>query len=135
MRVQREVERALGPDGGVGGSVPADERFVVPEAEFALPAIAAFGDWRGPVGGQLEDLSALVHLQGVGVDAGGSVFPGLPAGPPVTGEVQLVADLAGELGEGDAEGVGEGHGGGQDGLLLAGFVARELAQADVCSVR
>src|SRR4029453_8632683 len=38
-----------------------------------------------------------------GCRCGGAVLPGLPGGPPVAREVQLVADLAGELFEGDAE--------------------------------
>jgi hypothetical protein len=40
-----------------------------------------------------------------------------------------VADLARELRERDSERVREGDGGGEDRLLLAGFVAGELADA------
>ena len=46
-----------------------------------------------------------------------------------------MADLAGELGEGDVECVGQRDGGRQDGLLLARFVARELTEADARPLR
>src|SRR5215217_6955454 len=76
-----------------------------------------------------------MHLQGVGVDAGGAVLPGLPGAPPVAGEVEVVADLPGQLVHGDAEGVGEGDGGGEDGLLVPRFVASELPKADASLLR
>ena len=66
----------------------------------------------------------------MGVDAGGAVFPGLPGAPPVAGEVEVVVDLPGQLVHRDAEGVGEGDGGGEDGLLVASLVASELSKAD-----
>lgn len=53
----------------------------------------------------------------MGVDAGGAVLPGLPGAPPVSGEVEAVGDLPGEFIHGDAKGVGQGDGGGEDGLL------------------
>jgi hypothetical protein len=52
-----------------------------------------------------------MHFQGMGVDAGGAVLPGLPGAPPVAGEVEAVADLPGEFIHGDAKGVGQGDGG------------------------
>ena len=81
MLVEGEVQGALGSHGGVGGAVPADEGFVVPQAQLASPAVAAFGDRDGPLGVELEYLASLMHLQGMGVDAEGAVLPGLPGGP------------------------------------------------------
>ena len=46
-----------------------------------------------------------------------------------------MADLTGELGKGDVERAGQRDGGRQDGLLLAGFVARELPEADARPLR
>jgi hypothetical protein len=104
--VQGEVQGALGAHGGVGGPVPADQGFVVPQAQLAPPAVAAFGHRDGPFGVELEHLAALMHLQGMGVDAGGAVLPGLPGAPPLAGEDWLlVAGLvAGELSKADAGG-------------------------------
>ena len=113
VRVEGEIQRALGTHGMVDGAVPADQCLVVPKAQLALPAVAAVGHRDRAVGEQLEDLAALVDLQRVGVDARLAVFPGLPAGPPVARQVELVADLAGELGEGDAERIGQRDGGSQ----------------------
>ena len=48
--VQGEVETAFGADSGLGGAVPADQGFVVPQAEFASPLVAALGDGDGPFG-------------------------------------------------------------------------------------
>ena len=61
---------------------------------------------------------------------GAPSFQVCQAAPPVAGEVEVVADLPGELVHGDAEGVGQGDGGGEDGLLVASLVASELAKAD-----
>lgn len=94
--VQGQVEGAFGADGGVGRAVPAEQGFVVPEAQFALPSVAAVLDGGGAVGGQLQDFAVLVDLDGVGVDAWLPVFPGLPAGPPGSGEIQVVADPSGK---------------------------------------
>jgi hypothetical protein len=71
----------------------------------------------------------------MGVDAGGAVLPGLPGAPPVAGEVEAVGDLPGEFIHGDAKGVGQGDGGGEDGLLVPRFVAGELAKADASFLR
>src|SRR6266545_5040887 len=71
-----------------------------------------------------------MDLQRVSVDTGRAVLPSLPGTPPVAGEVEFVADLPGELGDRDAQGVGQGHGSGENGLLLARLVARELPEAD-----
>jgi hypothetical protein len=78
----------------------------------------------------LEHLSSLMHFQGMGVDAGGAVFPRLPGAPPVAGEVEVIGHLPGQLVHRDAEGVGQGDGGGEDGLLVASLVASELSEAD-----
>jgi hypothetical protein len=71
-----------------------------------------------------------MHLQGMGVDAGGAVLPGLPGAPPLAGEVEAVADPPGEFVHGDAKSVGQGDGGGEDWLLVASLVAGELSKAD-----
>src|SRR5512132_2147326 len=88
MLVEGEVQGALRAHGGVGGAIPANQRFVVPQAQLAPPAVAAFGDRDRTLGVELEHLASLMHLQGMGVDAGGAVFPGLPGAPPLAGEVE-----------------------------------------------
>jgi hypothetical protein len=71
----------------------------------------------------------------MGVDVGGAVLPGLPGAPPVAGEVEAVADLPGELIHGDAQGVGQGDGGGENRLLVPSLVASELPKADASFLR
>jgi hypothetical protein len=70
-----------------------------------------------------------VDLEGVVVDPLDSVLPGLPGGPPVAAEVEVVGDLAGELGKRDAEGVCSGDGRREHWLPLAGLIAGQLANA------
>src|SRR5512132_3801165 len=71
----------------------------------------------------------------MGADPGGAVLPGLPGAPPVTREVEAVGHLPGELIHGDAKGVGQGDGGGEDGLLVPRFVAGELSKTDASFLR
>src|SRR5215207_9794712 len=71
-----------------------------------------------------------MDFQGMGVDAGGAVLPGLPGAPPVAGEVEVVGDLPGQLVHRDSEGVGQSDGAGEDGLLVSSLVASELPKAD-----
>ena len=57
---------------------------------------------------------------------------GLPARPPVPGEVDAVARRSRQLTDRDAKGLSDGDGDREDGLLLAGLVAPDLARVDAC---
>ena len=98
MGVKGQVHDALGSHSGVGGSIPAHEGFVVPEPGLTSPAVAPILDGDRSFGVEVEDVASLVSVNSVGVDSGDAVFPGFLAGPPDTGEVELVADLASDLG-------------------------------------
>jgi hypothetical protein len=82
VRVQRQVQSPLRPDGFVDRAIPAEQGFVIPQAQFTLPAIAAFRDRGSALSKELQDFAALTDLQRVGVDPGMPVFPGLP--PPTS---------------------------------------------------
>lgn len=132
--VQGEVQGAFGTHGGIGGAVPAHEGFVVPQAQLALPAVAALTDGEGTFRVEVQYFTALVHLDGVSVDAWTSVLPRLPCAPPRAGQIEAVRDLPGELAKRDIERIGEVSGGRQDGLLFACLVAGELTDADAGSL-
>jgi len=73
MRVQGQVQRTLGADRSIGGAVPANEGFVVPQPKLPAPLVAAFCYWQRPVGIQLQEISSLVHFEAVHVDAGDAI--------------------------------------------------------------
>jgi len=99
VRVKGKVQGSLGADSGVGGAVPADEGFVVPEPKFAAPPVAPLRYRQRPLGVELEQVSSLVRFEAVRIDARNAVLPGLPGAPPGAGEIQIVCDLPGELGK------------------------------------
>jgi hypothetical protein len=82
VRVKGQVHRTLGADRSIGGAVPADEGFVVPQPKFPAPLVAAFCHGQRPVGVELEEVASLMDFEAVHVDAGDAVFPGLPGAPP-----------------------------------------------------
>src|ERR1700746_3818028 len=91
VRVQHEVEGALGPDRAVVGGVPAHQDLVVPEPQLAAPVVAAFflaqsaGD-----GGDLEQFAFLLDLDLLGGDLLVSAARGLPGRPPLAAQLDLV---------------------------------------------
>ena len=72
----------------------------------------------------------LVELDRLGPDVLDAAPGGLPAGPPIAGQVDPVARRSGQLADRDAKGLSDGHGDREDGLLLAGLVAADLAGVD-----
>ena len=71
---------------------------VVPQAQLPAPQVAAFIDRPAASGGlELDELAVLVEMDRLGPDVLDTAPGGLPAGPPVPGEVDPVAWCPGEL--------------------------------------
>ncbi len=106
---------------------------MIPQAQLAAPQVAAFLD-RPPAGSgfDLDEFTVLVEVDRLGPDVLDAVPGGLPAGPPIAGQVDPVARRAGQLADRDAKGLRDGDCDRKDGLLLAGLVAPDLARVDAC---
>jgi hypothetical protein len=72
----------------------------------------------------------LVEVDWLGPDVLDTAPGGLPARPPIAGQVDPVARRPGQLADRDAKGLGDGDGDREDGLLLAGLIAPDLARVD-----
>src|ERR1700731_1945839 len=111
VRVQHEVQRALGPDRAVVGGVPAHQDLVVPQPQLAAPVVAALFLAQPPGdGGDLEQFAFLLDLDLLGGDLLVSAARGLPGRPPLAAQLDLVRGLACQLGYRDAQGIGDGDG-------------------------
>src|SRR3954453_3916986 len=131
LGVHDEIHGALAADVAVGGGVVAHQDLTIPEAQLAAPEVAAALVLRARIERlDVDRRAVLVEADGLGGDHLLAIVEGLPGGPPGAVERHALAAAACELVERDAERGGQALGDVECGLLLAAFVAVDLAKVD-----